>query len=146
MKGLIVLLVCVYLAGIGWWGAGRLDGVLRSWKRPGAALQVPLPERSILLYGADKSCLPVSMWETCDAVEGPELPAPCAYRLVLAVSENDLNNLLLCASARRELKSIQLIARCNDPLDREIFRQQRVDVTVSSLGELTALLSNWGRI
>lgn len=146
MSSFIVILVTAYLIVFGWLVMWGLDRFLRGWKRRRPAVQAVHALQTILLYGADKSCLPPALWETCDAVDTPNFPAGGEYRLVLAVSDSDLNNLMLCAAARRAVQSVQMIARCNDSVDRAVFHDHHVDVTVSDAAELQALLSNWGRI
>lgn len=74
-----------------------------------------------------------------DCMSEPCPPPGKVYRIVCALSANDLDNLLLCRSAQRATKDVCTIARCNNRLYEGVFRQAHIthvligDVHISSL-------------
>lgn len=59
----------------------------------------------------------------CLKLSEPHVPDHLKLRLVLAVSGNDMDNLLLCNEARHIDPSVVTIAKCNNSIYREIFEQ-----------------------
>lgn len=60
-------------------------------------------------------------------VSEPHVPLPVSVLAVLAISDNDLDNLLLCHEARHVSADIYTIALCNDPLFTKFFRDAGID-------------------
>ncbi len=54
-------------------------------------------------------------------VSGPEVPEYPRCEVLLALSEDDRANLLLCSRIQRLCPEAIVVARCNDPIYRELF-------------------------
>jgi len=52
---------------------------------------------------------------------------PDQYTMVFACSDDDINNLLICSSARRSDSEIFTVAKCNNRLYEAVFRRADVD-------------------
>lgn len=78
-----------------------------------------------------------------DVIEYPSFPQFCCYKIVLGISESDLDNLLVCKIAKRFNPAVQTIAKCNLQIYHEIFDCEDVDVVVSSINEAMSILNEW---
>ncbi len=69
-----------------------------------------------------------------DGAESSTLEAAGAGRadVVIAVTGDDEDNLVICQTARRMFNVSRTIARVNNPKNEEIFRKLGIDVTVSA--------------
>jgi trk/ktr system potassium uptake protein len=69
-----------------------------------------------------------------DGAESSTLESAGAARadLVIAVTGDDEDNLVICQTARRMFNVPRTIARVNNPKNEEIFRKLGIDVTVSA--------------
>lgn len=102
--------------------------------------------KDVLLFGADPAlytALRARQLE-CDAVECPAFPLLRMYRIVVAASKNDLDNLLLCTLAKQRDPSMRTVALCNGPVYREIFDHPSVDGTAADRLEIPEILAAWG--
>jgi len=70
----------------------------------------------------------------------PQIPEDLKPVAILALSENDLSNLLLCTTARHQFPAVFTIARCNDSLYRHLFQQGGVDKVIIEPLSTEALL------
>jgi trk system potassium uptake protein TrkA len=77
-----------------------------------------------------------------DAAELSTLEAAGTARadVVLAVTGDDEDNLVICQTAKRLFNVPRTIARVNNPKNEEIFRRLGIDVTVSSTNIILSIL------
>ena len=122
----------LFAAGIllyGFFLAKKFDGFLAKGNfRPRPAAH---ETKEILLYGAPALLRPISLLLEQNGVgadysDAPLLCENAAYLYVFALSESDLDNLLLCADARRALRGVKTIARCNNSVYRPLFEKSGV--------------------
>lgn len=101
--------------------------------------------KDVLLFGKDASlCMSLRTQRLdCDVVECPAFPLLRMYRIVAAVSESDLDNMLLCTLAKQRDPSVRTIALCNDQVYREIFDQPAVDAVVTDRQDIMKTLAAW---
>lgn len=102
--------------------------------------------KDVLLFGSDPALceeLRTRRLE-CDVVACPAFPLLRMYRIVVAASPSDLDNLLLCTMAKQRDPSMRTVALCNGPVYREIFDHPSVDGTVTDRLEIPAILAAWG--
>ena len=74
-----------------------------------------------------------------DVVEYPAFPLLRMYRTVIAVSQSDLDNLLLCVVAKQRDPSIRTVALCNGRIYRQLFDQTCVDKVITDVHILSQL-------
>lgn len=55
---------------------------------------------------------------------------PDKYTMVFACSDNDIDNLLICSSAKKSDGDLFTVAKCNDKLYETVFRRADVDKIV----------------
>lgn len=65
-----------------------------------------------------------------DVTDEPEVPDGAAYRWIAALSKDDESNLLVCLAARRKNAGIRMMAKCNDRVYEEVFRQTGITVVL----------------
>jgi trk system potassium uptake protein TrkA len=77
-----------------------------------------------------------------DAAELTTLEAAGTVRadVVVAVTGDDEDNLVICQTAKRLFNVPRTIARVNNPKNEEIFRRLGIDVTVSSTNILLSII------
>lgn len=75
-----------------------------------------------------------------DIVDSPGIPSNSRYGVVIALSSNDMDNLMLCAVAKHTHGDNYTIAKCNDRLYESIFRRQDVDALVYDAKNVVPLL------
>ena len=101
---------------------------------------------NILVYG--KAPETISLLESSgklyDAVETPAIPMYCSYRVVMALSLSDEDNLMLCSAAKRAFPEACTVARCNDMEFRNLFSNQKADYTVTDDTEAAKILRKLG--
>ncbi|SMP55184.1 NAD-binding protein [Anoxynatronum buryatiense] len=111
----------------------QLDGF---FDRQGFDLDLKVPLVSMaLIYWENQ---PVTRFESMlqqekipyRIVTEPQIPEDVKPIAVLALSENDLNNLLLCTTAKHQFPAVLTVARCNDSLYRHLFQQGGVDTVL----------------
>ena len=133
---LILTIVMLLLMAAGYILMDRLDTFLASDKIIKVANQDDT--QSILVYKGDTD---VSMiLETVDVndeslvffffYENYELRGCNA---IVAISDNDADNLMLCVKAKHTKAGITTIARCNNNLNLEIFREAGVTKIVTTI-------------
>jgi Trk K+ transport system NAD-binding subunit len=66
------------------------------------------------------------------SIDEPDIPVNVQIMMVLAISNNDLDNLLLCNKARHHFPDVYLIAKCNDALYQDIFKDTGVHQIINS--------------
>ncbi len=120
----LVLVMLAFLPA-GYWLMKRLDVFL---SRPFAAPDGrAAPEIDLALFAGEELLrgLCPALKEagiSFDVIRDGDDLSGRAYRLVCALGENDLQNLLIC-SVRKKLDSgCAVLARCNDPLYRNLYR------------------------
>lgn len=64
-------------------------------------------------------------------IHDPDLFDLRRFSVVLALSDKDLDNLLLCSKAKHENEEIFTVAKCNSYLYQTIFIQQGIDRIVT---------------
>jgi len=64
--------------------------------------------------------------------EKPYLPPNSSYRIIFALSENDLDNILICLQAKR-LSNTYAIALCSERIYQNIFEEAKIEHIVYDL-------------
>lgn len=133
---LILTIIMLLLMAAGYILMDRLDTFLASDKIVKVANQDDT--QSILVYKGDTD---VSMiLETVD-VNDKSLVFADDYedyelrgcKAIVAISDNDADNLMLCVKAKHTKAGITTIARCNNNLNLEIFREAGVTNIVTTM-------------
>lgn len=78
-----------------------------------------------------------------DVTDYPSFPKLCFYKIVLGISENDLDNLLICKIAKHFDADVRTVAKCNLKVYHEIFDCEEVDVVISNIDEVKSILDGW---
>lgn len=129
------LLSMAWVVWLGYWVMGRVDAFIDG----GGFADDPRPAPILLLYlgechEADEpaaDALPGS-WEL---IETPEIRPDVSPKVVAALSEDDLENILLSTQARRMCPQCVTIARLNDPAYAGLFKRAHISHVVR--GELS---------
>ena len=77
-----------------------------------------------------------------DIVQRPQIPDKCSYDIVLTISGNDMDNLMLCATAKRVYTKVFTLAKCNDKRYECIFCREDVDAFVFDTKSAAAIIYN----
>ncbi len=140
-----VILICsiVCIMAFGYYVMCRLDEFVGS--RESLVSSIKYSDKDVLLFKGsfDAYSLLSQNKLTYDVVEFPSLPALCRYRVVIGLSENDLDNLLVCVSAKRANPSCKTVARCNTQIYREVFKRQDVDAVIFDVEQVKTILNEW---
>lgn len=101
--------------------------------------------KDVLLFGSsDSACaLLRAQHKTCDVVNYPAFPLLSMYHIVVAISDVDLDNLLLCNLSKERNPASRTIAFCNGPIYRELFDQPAVDALLNNRLDLVKILTSW---
>jgi len=148
---LILTIIMLILMAAGYILMDRLDAFLASDK----VIKVDNQEeiQSILVYKGDTD---VSMLlETVDA-DDKSLVFANDYedyelrgcKAIVAISDNDAENLMLCVKAKHTKSGITTIARCNNNLNLEIFREAgvtKIVTTMTMMDSIRQLLKESGK-
>lgn len=123
-------LVCAYL------GKAGLDRMLHRK----AEETTPVKEPGTLLFGQEEDIFSAREWlkksHFCyDEVDAPALPREGIFRLLLALSKSDMDNLLLCAAARRRFGGIKTAARLTDTVYLPVFKEAGIDYILPGNGD-----------
>lgn len=78
-----------------------------------------------------------------DLVEYPGIPRFCYYKVVVGVSNSDLDNLLLCKTAKRFDPFVRTVAKCNVQMYQEMFHCEEIDAVVADSSEVKVILGEW---
>lgn len=65
-----------------------------------------------------------------DIINKPQIPEKCRYGIVVSISDNDMENLMLCAMAKRLYVDVFTVAKCNDKRYEPVFCRDDIDVFV----------------
>lgn len=133
---LILTIIMLLLMAAGYLLMDRLDAFLASDKIVKAANQDDT--ESILVYKGDTD---ISMiLETVDVndkslvfADNYEEYELSGCKAIVAISDNDADNLMLCVKAKHSRVGITTIARCNNNLNLEIFRDAGVTKIVTAM-------------
>ncbi len=130
----VVWISLAAVALLGYWVMGRVDAFLAE------NAQLPPPKRRpryLLYFGVDAQDARLrgedGLWEL---LETPDIRPDISPKVVAALSEDDLENILLSTQARRRSPGCVTIARLNDPAYVALFRRAHISHVVR--GELTA--------
>lgn len=125
---MIVLLIIVLIGIIlyGYFLMGRLDQFIERGgfvKEPEAST-----EKEILLYGEPETIDRIShaldaAAITYDFTTEPTIKDGTIYHWIGAFSKDDTNNLLICLSAKRKNSGIRIMAKCNNNIYENVFKQ-----------------------
>lgn len=112
---------------------GRMDRFMERGGFAGELKSIAVLEREILLYGGRKTIDAItSALEdaaiTYDHTNELEIKDEVTYHWVGAFSKDDESNLFICMLAKRKNESIRMMAKCNDMVYENIFRQMGVTV------------------
>ncbi|MDW7657571.1 MAG: NAD-binding protein [Bacillota bacterium] len=106
-------------------------------------------EKSLLLYCAKQAEQLLDRLEPLLQQQGlryclipePHVPLPASILAVLAISDNDLDNLLLCHEAKHLHADVYTIALCNDPLFTDFFKDAGIDQVLTGNQPADALVT-----
>lgn len=132
----MIVLVIVVSVGVLLYGYLLMQRLDRFIERGGFAKEPDEPaEMDILLYG-ELEMLDEMRRALDDArvrydlTAEPEVPDAAAYRWIAALSKDDESNLLVCLAARRKNNGIRTMAKCNDRVYEDVFRQTGITVVL----------------
>lgn len=143
----MTVLLIIALVGIILYGyllVGRLD---RFIERGGFAKEPePFGEKEILLYGEQETIDEIShalhdAAVTYDYTTEPEIMDNITYHWIGAFSKDDMDNLLICLSAKRKNADIHTMAKCNNMIYENIFRQIGIGVILQNDVSATRILA-----
>ena len=122
-----VLLIAIALGFfvLGYACMGRIDRFVKS-EISAPPVQEGQPAAEILLFGAGAAAQDLArrLEGRCPdvrCVPGPDVPEYPRCKVLLALSEDDRANLLVCSRTQRFCPEAVVVARCNDPMYRELF-------------------------
>ena len=143
----VVFLSMAGVVLIGYWVMGRVDAFIGS----GALTDVTRPSPVCLLYrggspgeGAQGTDALPQAWEL---LETPDIRPDVLPKVVAAMSEDDLENILLSTQALRMCPKCITIARLNDPAYAGLFRKAHISHVVRqelSVREILTLAQRGG--
>ena len=92
--------------------------------------------KEILLYGEMETLDELShaldsALVSYDSTTEPEIQDGINYHWIGALSKDDEENLLLCLSAKRKNSNIRTIAKCNNAIYENVFRQTGITVILN---------------
>lgn len=129
----VIIPALIGIALLGYFIMNRLD----SFFEKGGFIDRPLTKTNhkLLIYCAEQPEPLLSRLEPelqrqgilCNYLTEPHVPAPDDLLAVLALSERDLDNLLLCHEAKRLRSDVYTIALCNDQLYQHFFADAGID-------------------
>lgn len=105
--------------------------------------EVLLLEKGLGRYQALKEELGQSVFrgDACEAKTMDEVGASRAD-VVIAVTGEDEDNLVICQMAKKRYKVVRTIARLNSPKHEEIFQKSGIDITVSPTRTILSLIES----
>jgi hypothetical protein len=77
----------------------------------------------------------------CCLISEPHVPVPVSIMAVLALSDNDLDNLLLCHEAKHLCADVYTIALCSDQLFRHYFHDAGIDQVLMGQQSVDSLIT-----
>jgi len=100
----------------------------------------PATEQGTLLFGQEEDIFSAREWlkksHFCyDEVDAPSLPRKGYFYLFLALSKSDVDNLVLCAAAKRQYEGIKTAARLSDTVYLPVYKQTGVDYILPAQGD-----------
>ncbi len=100
----------------------------------------PVKEPGTLLFGYEEDISFAREWlknsHFCyDEVDAPALPRGGNYRFLLALSKSDVDNLLLCTTARQRFGGIKTAARLSDTIYLPVFKEAGIDYILPGNGD-----------
>ncbi len=136
MPAWVVVLLFLGALVCGFLGKAGLDRMHRSQKTETARDMEP----GTLLFGQEEDIFSAREWlkksNFCyDEVDAPTLPREGNFRFLLALSKNDVDNLLLCSAARRRFDSIKTAARVSDTVYLPVFKEAGIDYILPGSGD-----------
>ena len=78
-----------------------------------------------------------------DLIECFDIPKLCCYKTVLGISDNDLDNLLICKTAKHFDPCVQTLAKCNFKMYQALFSCEEIDAVVQDAQQIEAILKEW---
>ena len=110
---------------------------------------IPPMKSETLLFGPKEDIFSAREWlkksKYCyDEIDAPELPREGHYQLLLALSKSDVDNLILCAAAKKQYDGIKTAARLTDTVYLPVFRDAGIDYILPNPGntEIMELLNH----
>jgi len=93
--------------------------------------QTETRDYDVLLFGAPETVEPMlqalkQRGLSCCRTDSACVPPHTRFQAVAAVSDNDMQNLLLCHQAGHMSPGAFLMARCNDPACRSVFTDEHI--------------------
>lgn len=127
---------------LGFWVMKRLDRALLEQTNLVRAGSETVKKASVLVFLDDQGGHLIGEVEALlnaltqhgisyELTTNPGYQMSTTFGCVLALSDNDFDNVLLCHQAKRVKPEIRTIARCSRQVYREIFHEQGVDKVIS---------------
>ncbi|MHB1154091.1 MAG: NAD-binding protein [Eubacteriales bacterium] len=142
---LVLSILCIII--LGYYLMKRLDAFLA-----GGVLINPSSKNisHILLFGLSSDTEIINVLEDMNVIydlTDNECFTPLnIYKMVFACSDNDMNNLMICSSAKRSDNNIYTVAKCNNRLYETVFRRDDVDKIVYDSRSIIDMLCKTERI
>jgi Trk K+ transport system NAD-binding subunit len=145
---MIVLFIIVFIGIVlyGYLLMGRLDKFIE--KGGFRKVSEASGEKEILLYGEPETIGSIAhaldaAAITYDFTTEPAIMNGIRYQWLGAFSADDADNLLICLSAKRMNSNIRTIAKCNNVIYENVFRQTGITVILQNdipIGRILACL------
>lgn len=138
------ILIVVSLVGIiiyGFYLMSRLD---RFWENGGFSDVQPdyILKSVLILVDAEQMPLTKAVLKSkYECVHEPVVPQNTVFKSIYALSQNDMNNILLCAQAQK-VDHPFTVALCNNKQYLSVFQDYRIDKVVFSLAEAYTLFDS----
>jgi hypothetical protein len=136
MPAWVVVLLFLGAFICGFLGKAGLDRMHRNQREETDRIREP----GTLLFGQEEDIFSAREWlkksQFCyDEVDAPTLPREGNFRFLLALSKNDVDNLLLCSAARQRYGSIKTAARVSDTVYLPVFKEAGIDYILPGSGD-----------
>lgn len=125
----LIILVSIVLVILGYRFARQVDMFTGAELRP----EKPRPpETEVLLFGPSALLIDLEALLRGNNISYLELtvpliPAGVPFLAMIALSDSETENILLCREARRLAENVFTLARCPDPIYRWLFEQEGID-------------------
>jgi len=143
MKDFILIFPLLTLMAVYYYFVARIDKYISTEEALYEAEEFVYKDVLLLKDAGEIEAIFEANHVTFDFVEHPDIPRFCSYRVVIGVSDNDLNNLLICKAAKRFNLLTRTIAKCNIQMYQEIFHCEEIDAVVTDIREVKAILREW---
>lgn len=141
---IVLIIVTIGIVLYGYLLMHRIDRFFD--EQPMGEKPLDLSQKDVLLFGNPEDlktlCQQLGMASlSFDCVDEPKLCAHTIYRFVGAFSCSDIDNLQLCASAKRDQEDIRIVAKCNDLIYENIYKHTGASLVLRKDAECSQIFS-----